>query len=181
MRYHEIQPQGSNLYEAILTEAELREGFLDSIRQKIGQVIDKQVTNVNNMATALSVIYHVISNSEYLETATFLLKKAVKEKVKQIQSDTLRKAIARVFPSGRGMKDFLVALCLVGLINSVIQGAIAIKDNIVDSIKDSLIKIPNLLGTTLDVSGLTSILNSLQIANDIFFELLTKIHKKITA
>lgn len=178
MRYHEICPH-DDLFEQILTEDMIREGFLDSIRQKVGQAIDKHTTNVNNMATALTVIYKVVSNSEYLETATFLLKKAVKDKVKQIQSDVLRKAIAKIFPEGRNLKDFLVALCLIGVINSVIEGAIAIRDNVVESIRDSLIKIPNLLGANLDVSGLTSILNSLQIANNIFFELLTKINKKI--
>lgn len=178
MRYHEFALQPA-LRESLLTEAQIREGLLDSIKQKISNVIDQKVSVVTNMTTALKVIYDVVRSNEYLELVTFQLKKSIKEKIKMVQSEELKKVMARIFPKGRGMKDFLISLCLMGLINSIIAGVTAIKDSVVDSIKDSLIKIPNLLGNLIDVSGLTSILSALEIGNDIFFELLSKIQKKL--
>lgn len=176
MRLYEIAPQMAG---EILTEEMIREGFLDSIKKKVGAMIDDNVSVVRNMNTALVVIYRVIKNSEYLELVTYQLKKTIKDKLKLIQSDLLQKTISKIFPQGRGMKDFLISLCIVGVINTVIEGAISIKDTVVDSIKDSLIQIPNLLGNLIDISGLTSILNALKISNSIFFELLSKIDKKL--
>ena len=74
MRLYEIDKQ--------ISEDMICEGLMDSIRQYVGDKVTNAVSVVNNTASAMIVIYKVASNPEYLDTITFLLKKAIKQKIK---------------------------------------------------------------------------------------------------
>src|SRR5690349_17962438 len=73
-----LQPRLTPLREYIdLVEARsyLAEDFLGSIRQKLGNAIQQNVTAVTNTASALQVIYKIATNTGYLDKVVIQLNK----------------------------------------------------------------------------------------------------------
>lgn len=186
MRYYEIV----GLNEAILTESMLREGLLDSISKTIGDQVNKKVTVVTNAATALQVIYKVVSNSQYLESMAFEIKRSIKRKLKIMADGTLKQAVSRMFPDGRNLKDFIIGVCLVGVMNSLGKALSWAKDAAqgaaMDQVKDAasglvkkVLNLDGMISTATGATGLMGIFKALEIGNDVLFELLTAINRKL--
>lgn len=177
MRYYEF----SHLAESNLNETLLNEAFLDSVKKAIGNKVTQQVSNVTNTASALEVMYKVISDPKYLETTVFELKRSIKNKIKSLPDGQFKKAVIAAFPQGRGLRDFLKGLLLVSVINVVIAAKGAVKDQAMETIISNVVNLENIIGQLINIgiSGLGPVMKSLGIANVILFQVLADINNKI--
>lgn len=175
MRAYEIV----GLNEGYLTEEMLIEGFVDSLARAVGNKVQEQITVVNNTATAMVVLYKAVSNPQYLETITFLLKKQIKTNLKQFPDGPFKQAIVKVFPQGRGLKDFLKALLLEATVKGVMKAGKLAKAEALDQIKDQVLNLESLLGLAANGVGIFQVLKALGIANEVLFEMLTYLNTKI--
>lgn len=188
MRLYEIDQQ--------ISDEMLCEGLMDSIRQYVGDKVTSTVAVVNNTASAMLVIYKVASNPEYLETITFLLKKAIKQKMKALGTNPiiqkLMMGIRKVFPAGRGITDFIKALFLVSILNVLGMAAAKAKDWIKGQVEDGIkqflsvavnkvISLDSIIGAMSNANGIFSLLTALGIANEVLFEILDYMNKKIVS
>lgn len=178
MRYSEIV-----LYEsATLEEALLYEAFMANLMKMVGNKLNQQVSNVTNAVTAAQVLYKVMSKPEYTETATFLLKKAIKIKLKTMEDGPLKQAVSSKFPPGRSAKDFLKGLVIICVLNAVGVAKDTIKAQALDTITNSIVNIDNIVAQILSAStgGIGTVISTLGIANTILFQVLSDINEKIT-
>lgn len=175
MRAYEIV----GLNEGYLTEQMLIEGFVDSLARAVGNKVQEQITVVNNTATAMVVLYKAVSNPQYLETITFLLKKQIKTNLKSFPDGTFKQAIVRMFPQGRGLRDFLMALLLEATVKGVMKAGKLMKAEALDQIKDQVLNLESLLGLASNGVGIFQVLKALGIANEVLFEMLTYLNNKI--
>jgi hypothetical protein len=179
MRYTDIV-----LFEAeTLEEALLYEAFMSNLVKLAGDKINQQVTNVSNAATAAQVLYKVMSKPEYTDTATFLLKKAIKTRLKNVDDGPFKQAILNKFPPGRTGKDFLKGLVIICVLNAVNVAKGTITAQVLDNVTDSILNIDNLVTQILGASagGIGTVFQTLGIANTILFQVLTDINSKINA
>ncbi len=177
MRYTEIV-----LFEAdSLEDALLQEAFMANLAKMIGTKVNQQVTNVSNAATAAQVLYKVMSKPEYTETATFLLKKAIKTRLKDLEDSPFKQAVISKFPPGRTGKDFLKGLVMICVLNAVTLAKDTLKAQALGTITDSIINIDNLVTQILGAStgGVGTVFQTLGVANAILFQVLTDINAKI--
>lgn len=195
MRLYEIQGFGAYPNEELLIE-----GWLDSVKKALGDKVDQTVQTVSNTAAALQVFYKIGTNKEYLETVTFLIKKDIKQKLKNLGDGPimakLKQLVMKIFPEGRGLMDFIkgcIICAVLKMANSLVDkfnSAKKIGGQVLDNVKDQAQEVVgNLLQkmTGLDTmvnqlsqaSGIFTILQALGIANDLLFELLTNINSKI--
>jgi hypothetical protein len=177
MRYNEFSlTPASTLEEALLDEA-----FLNDLAKTVGNKAMGQIAVVNNAATAAQVLYKVCSNAQYLETATFELKRAIKTKLKTMPDGKLKSAIVSKFPQGRGIKDFFAAMALISVINTVSLTKGMVQDQAVSNIIDSVVNLDALIGQLLSagVGGLGMVFKALGVGNAVLFSVLTAINKKI--
>lgn len=186
MRLYEIDKQ--------ISEDMICEGLMDSIRQYVGDKVTNAVSVVNNTASAMIVIYKVASNPEYLDTITFLLKKAIKQKMKALGSNPiiqkLMMAVRKVFPTGRGITDFIKAIFLVSILNVLGMAAAKAKDWIKSQVEDGIkqflsvaankvVSLDAIVGAMTNANGIFGLLSALGIANEVLFEILDYMNKKI--
>lgn len=196
MRLYEIQGFG-----AYPTEELLLEGWLDSVKKSLGDRVDKTVNVVNNTTAALQIFYKIGTNPEYLESVVFLLKKDIKQKLKALGDGPImtkfKQFVMKIYPEGRKLLDF-VKCCIIatalkfakGLVEKFQSAAKAgseavngIKDQAQEVIGNLISKMANLdtmVDSLTQASGVFTILKSLELANDLLFELLTNINKKIS-
>lgn len=177
MRYSEIADlQGVTLEEAMINEA-----FLNDLAKMVGNKAKQQVTVVNNTMTAAQVLYRVCSNQSYLESMTFELKRAIKNKLKNLPDGRLRKAIISKFPQGRGLKDFFTSLALVAVMNSVEAGKDLLKDQAMNTIINNVVNIDALIGHMLSAGSgaLGAVFKALGVGNTVLFSILTSINGKL--
>lgn len=177
MRYCEF----SRTSAATLEEALLDEAFLNDLARSVKNRAIGQVTVVNNAATTAQVLYKVCSNPQYLETATFELKRAIKSRLKQMPEGRLKAAIIKKFPQGRGIRDFFASMALICVINSVALGKGMVQDQAINAIIDNVINLDALIGQLLSAGagGLGAVFKALGIGNAVLFAVLTDINKKI--
>lgn len=179
MRYTDIV-----LFEAeTLEDALLQEAFMSNLVKLAGDKINQQVANVTNAATAAQVLYKVMSKPEYTDTATFLLKKAIKTRLKGLDDGPLKQAMLNKFPAGRTGKDFLKGLVMICVLNAVNVAKGTIKAQALDTITDSILNVDNLVTQILGAGagGIGTVFQTLGIANTILFQVLTDINSKINA
>ena len=195
MRLYEIQGFGACASEDILLE-----GWIDSVKKTLGDKVDQAVTVVSNTASALQVFYKIGTNPEYLESVTFLIKKDIKQKLKALGDgpimSKLRDFVVKIFPQGRKLLDFVkcciicAALKLVGDLVDKYNSAKKIGSEVIDNVKDKAKEVvggliqqmsglDQMVNQLTQASGIFSILQALGIANDLLFELLTNVNKKI--
>lgn len=174
MRYHEFS-------KTTIEEALLQEAFLNDLAKMVGNKAKEQVTVVNNTMTAAQVLYKVCSNQRYLESMTFELKRAIKQRIKQLPDGKLKQAIIDKFPQGRGLKDFFAALVLVSVINTIAASRNMIKDQVLDTIVNNVVNLDALIGHLLSAGSgaLGAVLKGLGVGNTILFSVLTDINKKL--
>ncbi len=167
---------------------------MDSIKQIVGDKISSTVTVVNNTATAMVVIYKVASDPKYLDTITFLLKKAIKQKIKSLGTNPLIapliKAMWAMFPKNRNVQDFLKALFIVSILN-VIGMAMAkakdwikgqVEDQLVSFIKSATAKVMNLdslIAAMGNANAIFGLMAALGVANEVLFRILDYMNDKI--
>ena len=175
MRYAEIT-NAQPLEEQILDEA-----FLNDLAKMIGNKAKERVTVVNNAMTAAQVLYKVCSNQAYLESMTFELKRAIKQRLKQLPEGRLKQAISSKFPAGRGLRDFFAALALVSVLNMVSASRNMMKDQILDTIINNVVNLDALIGHLLSAGSgaLGAVFKALGVGNTVLFEILTDLNKKI--
>jgi hypothetical protein len=179
MRYSDLI-----LYESTtLEEALLYEAFMANLVKMAGDKLNQQVSNVSNAATAAQVLYKVMSKPEYTDTATFLLKKAIKTRLKNLDDGPLKQAVLDKFPPGRSAKDFLKGLVMISVLNAVAVAKGAVKAQVLDTISDSILNIDNIVTQILGASagGIGTVFSTLGIANTILFQVLTDINAKIAS
>ena len=165
----------------ILTEEMLREAFLQSLQQKFGAAIQQPIKTVIDVKTALGVLYKVASNQQYLDTATFELKRALKRQVSQIKNLKLQQTINSKWPQGRTLGDFFKALILYAISKSASVATNLTTDQAADFIINQVVNIEQLVGNVIATAGgsILSVLKGLKIADTLFFEILTYINNKI--
>lgn len=175
--------------QVMLTEAMLREAFLDSVAKYLGDKVKEPVKHVNNMTGALQVLYRVISDPKQLETVTFLLKKRLKLIIKSLPplANKLKEFLSYAFPNGRGLGDFFKTLLLVAVGRAGAALMVQVKDvgqdAILDPILQAITQIPTMAGTILSggISMLLNVLQALEIGNALWFDVLNQINLKIAA
>lgn len=179
--------EGLTESQIMLNEAVLREAFLDSITKYLGNKTQEAVTNVNNFASSMQVLYQVISDPAKLDTVTFLLKKRLKLIIKSMPpaAAKLKQYLLAVFPEGRTLKDFFKALLLVALGRAGTAIAMQLKDMGQETaLNPILIAIQQIPSIVLEIltQGIGVIANALQtlhIGNALWFEVLNQINQKI--
>lgn len=167
---------------------------MDSIRQVVGDKISSTVSTVNNTATAMVVIYKVASDEKYLDTITFLLKKAIKQKIKALgQSPVISKLVKAmwvVFPQGRSIKDFLKALFLVSILNVLGMAMSKAKDWLKGQVEDQVMgfikgaanrvmNLDSLVGAMSNANAIFGFLAAIGVANEVLFKILDYMNEKI--
>lgn len=172
----------------------LCEGLMDSIRQYVGDKVSDTVKVVNNTATAMTVIYKVASTPSYLETITFLLKKGIKQKIKALGVNAFTKplmeGISRMFPKGRGIVDFIKALFMVAILNVIGMMATKVKEWVLGQVQDTVVEfiktaaakvlsLDSIVASMSNANGIFALLSALGIANEVLFEVLDYMNKKI--
>lgn len=187
-------------FQPYLTEEMILEGFLDSIKQSIGNKVDQAVTTVSNTVSALQVLYKIGTSPQFLDTTVTLMKKQIRATIKNLQSGEMVKKftdlMTRLIPSGQNITDFL-KLCLIAAATTFVktlvekfsslaktgsEAAVTVKDQAVDAIKTMLSQFSGLDGMVsglTQASGIFTVLDNLGIANKLLFELLDTINKKI--
>jgi len=184
MRAHEFIQESVN-NNLLREDTILIEGLLDSLTRMAGSVINSQIKTVTNSAQGAAVIAKVVSNPQFLETMTFLLKKYIKNAIKQIRHPQIIALIDRVFPKGRTIVDFVKALLLLPAVNVIKVSLEATGDSIGDALKDYVTKsLPTLdqLAQTFIGQGLgalSSIMSVLKFSNTAFFDVLNMLNTKI--
>lgn len=195
MRLYEIQGFGAYPNEDLLLE-----GWLDSVKKSLGNKVDQAVTTVTNTATALQVFYKIGTNPEYLDTVVFLIKKDIKQKLKALGNGPImtkfRTFIMSIYPDGRKLLDFVkcciicAALKLVGKLVEKYDSAKKIGGEVVDNIKDKaqevvgglvqkMTGLDQMINSLTQASGVFTILQALGVANELLFELLSNVNRKI--
>lgn len=177
MRYTEII-----LFEAdSLDDALLQEAFMANLVKMVGNKVNQQVSNVSNAVTAAQVLYKVMSKPEYTETATFLLKKAIKTRLNELDDSPFKQAVISKFPPGRTGKDFLKGLVMICVLNAVTMAKDSLKAEAIGTITSGILNIDNLVTQILGASagGVGTVFQSLGVANAILFQVLTDINNKI--
>lgn len=177
MRYNEISHVGATTLE----ETIINEAFLNDLARMVGNKAKEQVAVVNNTMTAAQVLYKVCSNQQYLESMTFELKRAIKQRLKALPDGRLKSAVVAKFPQGRGMKDFFAALALVSVLNTVTASRNMIKDQVLDTIVNNVVNLDALIGHLLSAGSgaLGAVFKGLGVGNTILFSILTDLNKKI--
>lgn len=187
-------------FQPYLTEEMILEGFLDSIKQSIGNKVDQAVTTVSNTVSALQVLYKIGTSPQFLDTTVTLMKKQIRSTIKNLQSGEMVKKftdlMTRLIPSGQSITDFL-KLCLIASATTFVktlvekfsslaktgsEAAVTVKDQAVDAIKTMLSQfsgIDGIVSNLTQASGIFTVLDNLGIANKLLFELLDNINKKI--
>jgi len=183
------KPKNKGLSEskAILTEAILREAFLDSVAKFLGDKIKEPVKHVENFANSLQVLYQVIADPKKLDTITFLLKKRLKSIIASLPpvAKKLKDYLLSLYPEGRTLADFFKTLLLVALGRSGTALAMQIKDvsqeAILNSVLQAIQQIPQLAGMIVSqgASGIGNVLQTLKIGNALWFDILNQINEKI--
>lgn len=195
MRLYEIHG-----FSAMEEDALINEGILDSIKSAIGSRVDQHISVVRNTAQALQVLYKVGTDPKYLETAAFLLKKTANGILKALGTnpvaDMIRQAVSKVWPQGRNLLDFIKTVVIVGALNLVqtlvekARGALdavgqakdAAKEKVVGLILEpikKLVSVESALDRLTSASGIFTILKSLGVADQLIFNDLTQVNKKI--
>lgn len=177
MRYSDF----SKTPTVTLEEELLQEAFLNDLAKSVGNKAMGHVAVVNNAATAAQVLYKVCSNPQYLETATFELKRAIKGKLKMMPEGKLKAAIISKFPDGRSIKDFFSAMALISVINTVALGKSLVQDQAINSVINNIVNLDALIGQMLSAgaAGLGVAFKALGVGNTVLFSILTDINKKI--
>lgn len=178
--------QTTPLRYSLAVDDPLLEGFLDNARQMLGNKANEIVTTVSNSTQAMQAIYHALSNINYQNTAAFLMKKQLKQLLKQLQpsSPKLYAALSQRFPQGRTLKDFLTAILLVSIARAYLRKGQLTKVEIGDQLQDLIIsKLQEWSNKLLDPTGLLAALDGLakilKISNLVVFEPLANMAKKI--
>lgn len=190
MRYYQLVDHPAKLSRAEqLLESQLNEilleGFLDSAKQFLDNKVNQSVTVVSNTTQAVQVLYKVCSNPKFLDAMTFLLKKSVSSKLKQCPNSKLKQAITNNWPQGRTIKDFFVALIYEGLINAfsktflVAQSADQAKDQVIEWLVSKITSIESWISSAGDATGIFTLFKSLKIGNELVFNTLSYLNKKI--
>lgn len=177
MRYTDIV-----LFEAASFEdAILHEAFLANLAKMVGNKAKDQVTVVTNAVTAAQVLYKVLSNPQYTETATFLLKKAINTRIRSLTDGAFKQAIINKFPEGRTAKDFLKGILLISVLNTVLAAKASVQAQIIDSIKSKILNVDALVTQLLGAGavGLSAVFQALGVGNAVIFQVLTDINTKI--
>ena len=176
----------STVAESLLKEdAILIEGLMDILSRTAGNALKAPITTVTSTAQGAAVIAKALSNPTYLDTLTFLLKKYIKNAMKQITAPKVVEYINRVFPRGRTLKDFLKALFLVPIVNLVKVSLAATQDQLTDNLKNYLAtEVLNLdrYVTTFISQGfgaITGILGALKLTNIALFDILNMLNVKM--
>jgi len=184
---------GLNSISTTLSDDLLLEGLFDKTKQFLGNKAQEVVTVVTNTTQAMQVLYKVFSNAEFLNTATFLLKKMLKQKMKLITAPALKSIIVSKFPQGREVKDFIITLIFTCVSNAWLkkfQGAISISvDQIKDQITDYIVQqlrdiytwIPKFADPSMIFTALGIITKVLNVSNEIILQPLAYINQKIVA
>jgi hypothetical protein len=173
---------------------------MDSVKKALGGKVDQAVTVVNNTASALQVFYKIGTNPEYLDTVVFLIKKDIKQKLKALGNGPImtkfREFVDKIFPAGRKLLDFVkcciicAALKFVGGLVEKFNTAKKVGGQMLDQIKDQaqdvvgellqkMTGLDTMVNGLTQASGVFAILKGLGIANELLFELLTNVNKKI--
>lgn len=148
----------------------------------------------------MQVFYKIGTNPEYLETVVFLIKKDIKQKLKALGDGPImtkfRQFVMRLYPDGRKLLDF-IKCCIICAALKMVRGLVDKFDSakkvggeIVDNIKDKakevvgelinkMTGLDQMISSLSQASGVFTILQGLGIANDLLFELLTNVNKKI--
>ena len=184
MRLYEFA-NNDKLYEGMLTEEQLHEGFLENIKNAIGDKVDQQVKVVRNAMTAMQALYRMLSDKEHLETMTYLLKKTIKNKMRDL-SDSLKlkplmDLFEKYFPQGRGIKDFIIGLIVAAVLKVVEVAKDQALDTMVTNLVTQLTSLPALINRAVDMAGLMGIFSTLKIADTLVFDLISKLNAKIQA
>lgn len=195
MRLYEIQGFGAYPNEDLLLE-----GWLDSVKKSLGNKVDQAVTVVNNTASALQLFYKIGTNPEYLDTVVFLIKKDIKNKLKALGDGPImtkfREFVWKIYPEGRKLLDFVkcciicATLKLVGGLVEKYNSAKKVGTEIINNVRDqaqeivgglikNMVGLDQMVGSLTQASGVFAILQGLGVANELLFELLTNINKKI--
>jgi hypothetical protein len=127
----------------------------------------------------------VLTNPEYLDTMTFLLKKYIKNAMKSISSPAVIQYLNRIFPTGRTAKDFLKSLFLLPMVNLIKVTMTAANEQITDTLKeymvDTVLNLDKFVNSFLSTgfAGLSQILLGLKLSNVAIFDVLSMLNKKI--
>ena len=178
-QYIEIVEQAQS-HKVNLEEDLLLEGFLDKTLQILGSKAQEVVSAVGNSTQALQVIYNILRNPQYRDTATFLLKKKLKRLTPLVAQPKLRQFIESKFPQGRQLGDFLTTVYLVCLANAWIKKRTMATDQAVNELIEQLNSwITKLMDPTGIVAALDGLARALKVSNMVILEPLSLINQKI--
>lgn len=177
MRYTDIV-----LFEAdTLEDAILHETFITNLAKMVGVKVKEKVSVVTNAITAAQVLYKVMSDPHYTESATFLLKKAINTRLRSLGDSPFKQAIIAKLPQGRTSKDFLKGLLIVSVLNTVLAVKDTVQSQLIDTLKSKILDIDSLVMQLLGsaAGGLSVVCQALGIGNTVIFQVLTDINTKI--
>jgi hypothetical protein len=179
----------------ILTEEMLRESFLNSVKDFLGTQAGATVLAVRDAFGAAQVIYKVIRSHQVLVSVVHELKTEIAEGVTKLAKLPMMAKVGKTFrkfagfarkllTGGYGVKDFLQSLGLIAMVNMLKKLSISLA---VDQLKDLLVELTvqasalaERIVSTLDLMGFFALITALKIANDLLFETLNSINRKIS-
>lgn len=129
MRYYEITEKRilteemivenllQNLQKIISKTGEIGKGIID---QTSDQIIGS-VNTVKDIATGSAAIVNLVKDKSKFENVVFLIKKWIKTRLKALEQnpiyENIIKYVWKIFPEGRGIKDFFMGLGLICIVN----------------------------------------------------------------
>jgi hypothetical protein len=180
----------------VLTERMLEENFLDSIKNFIKGQATSGINAVRDAVGAAEVMYKVIRDHKTLISVIHELKEEVIGTVAGIAKLPIISKVGTVFSrfaqyvrklisTGYGVRDFLLSLGLITIVNMLKKTAVS---DAVGAVKDYLLaftvkmsQLAKMVVDTLEVAGFFAIISDLELADDLLFDTLNKINKKISS
>lgn len=176
--------------QAMLTEAMLREAFLDSVVKFLGNKAREIPQQINNLASSLQLLYGVVSDAQRLKVASMLLQRELNTTLASMPNNIrivvrLKEFLYSMTPKGVTLKDFFTLLLLVGVARTGLVIGQQIKDirneALLDPIIEAVQQVPQFAAmiATQGSNAIGSALQALKIGNTLWFELLNKIKASV--
>jgi len=180
--------------EAMLIEAMLYEGFMDSAKQYLGTKINSTTADikgaVTDMKSAGILIKDIIQNSDYLDKVNIQLFKQNNMLIKQITQLTkenqtvanfwnqIKQKITTLI-ANKGWLGFLSRLGTYGFLRYIVNTANALQDNVIKILLNKIDILGNVI-SSVTMGGFLEIFETLTSVKKYFLDILTSIKTKLS-